>query len=198
MSGRALFRKNPKLAYLEREIFAVDAELKDKEENFGECKRTQVKEWNGLIFSALLECSEKGTVIAMLGRTIIGNFFTATTRPSLPQAHSSDKSQIEPLGVEAGPRLDNIFFPAGRVGDEAELPSNEDDADGIPRSSLQAPPNVPPNHNAAVESQRVVIDTRSQHPHPANTTRGQIQPDLELVDQIHVHSPCSTLTISTS
>ena len=199
--GRTQYRLNTERARLQREILAIDTEIRDTEKTFGDRKRIQVKEWKSNIFGALLECSEKGTVVATLGRTIIGNLSTGTTPPVLPLAHYSGKLQVGSPEVEAGRRLDNVSspVPAGRVGDETELPSNEGRTDGIPMLPLphNVPPKVLPKPTTAVESQRGTTNNRSQYPqfadtHPqfasththfTDTIGGQIQLDLELVDQ---------------
>ena len=185
---------------LRRQTLTVNGEIKDKEENIGDWKRIRVRECMGLMFSGLLECSEKNTVVAMLGHTIIGNLSTGMTPPGLPQVYYSGKPQVEYFGVEAGRRLDNVSFPAGGVGDEAEQPPNEGGTDGIRRRPLpqNLPPKVPPKPITTVESQRGTTNNCNRHPHFSDTIGGQIQPDLELVHQFHVCSQCSALTISIS
>jgi hypothetical protein len=50
------------LNVLRAEIRSLDSEIMSEESTLGDFKRTTTRQWMGLKFGALLECSEKGTV----------------------------------------------------------------------------------------------------------------------------------------
>ena len=127
-------------------IRAIEGEIKNIEDR----KHIKAREWMGALFGGLLECSEKGTVVATLGHTIIGNPFVQTAEPNLPRAHFSGESQAESLVVEASEReLDNISI-VDEIGSLPEQSPNENRAGGTPSPhpspSVQPlpQPNTPP------------------------------------------------------
>ena len=135
---------------LREQIRTLDVEIMNEEAGLGDWKRIKAREWMGVLFGGLLECSEKGAVVATFGRTIIGYVPTEKTQPGLPRAHYSDHSQVEPLVVEAERELHKISF-ISQVGDGALQPSDEyriGDIPGLPppspsspvRSALASPP----------------------------------------------------------
>ena len=54
------------LNVLRAEIRSLDSEIMSEEASLGDFKRTTTRQWMGLKFGALLECSEKGTVCVLL------------------------------------------------------------------------------------------------------------------------------------
>jgi hypothetical protein len=148
------------LAGLREQIRTLDVEIMNEEANLGDWKRIKAREWMGVLFGALLECSEKGTVIAKFGRTIIGYVPIEKTQPGLPRAHYTGHSEVEPLVVDAERELHKISF-MGEVGDGAlQIPSQYHigDIPGLPpsspSSSVRPTPTQPypsstlPNHAA--------------------------------------------------
>ena len=132
-------------------ILAIKADIKKEEAGFGEWKRTKARECMGILFGGLLECSEKGTIVATLGLATIGNLSTGTIQPGIPPGHYSGKSLIEQ-----------------KV--EAEQPPNEDRTGGIPSHSPppRVPPKVPSKLGTSMGGQKTgSTSTRSQDPHLA-------------------------------
>ena len=135
------------LSSLREQISTLDAEILDEEANIGDWKRVKAMEWMGVLFGSLLECSEKGTVVATFGRTIVGYVSTEKTKPGLPRAHYSSHSQVEELVVEAERELHKISFTsevgalqsAGefRIGDIHGLPPSP--GSSIPPTLMHAP-----------------------------------------------------------
>jgi hypothetical protein len=116
---------------LGEDIRAIDTEVA----SLGDWKRIKAREWMSVLFGGLLECSEKGTVVATLGHAIIGRVPTETTQLGLPRACYSGQSQLENPAVEAERRLENISY-VGEVSDQAERPSNENHTGGILRHRI--------------------------------------------------------------
>lgn len=115
------------------EFLAIDVGVKDEEASISDWKRTKAKEWMGVLFGGLLECSEKGTVVATLGHAIIGN--SGTARPGLPRAYFSGESQVEPFVVEVERELHNVV----KASDKVQRSSNENHTGGIPRHTVSSP-----------------------------------------------------------
>ena len=113
------------------DILAIDTEITKEEVNFGDWKRTKAREWMTILLGGLLECSEKGAVVAKLGQAIIRDVSTETAQPALPQARYSGESQVESLAMETERKLGNV----GGVADEAEAErqSNENRTSSIPK-----------------------------------------------------------------
>jgi hypothetical protein len=177
---------HPLFMGLSNELHAFDIKIANEKANLGDWKRIKGREWVGVLFGSLLECSERGTVVATLAQEIIGNLPTKTVQPGIPQAHTSGTSQIKSLVVKAERELDNISL-VGRAGGEAELLFNENRTGGIPRHSPshRIPPKVSSQQNT------VVVDERYTN------TRSRAHRNVGLVDHFRVHSPCSTLTVPT-
>lgn len=74
----------------------------------------------GILFGGLLECSEKGVVVAKFGRAVTGYVPTEETPPGFPRAHYPDRSrrQVESLVAKAERKIHEISF-IGEVGDGA-------------------------------------------------------------------------------
>ena len=121
VNSKNLQQQTDLLTSLREQISAIDAEIMDEEASLGDWKRVQAREWMGILFSGLLECSEKGTVVATFSQAIIGCVPTGKTGPGLPRANYSGQSQVKPLMEEAKRKLQNISF-AGGVGDDAQRP----------------------------------------------------------------------------
>ena len=126
---------------VQREILAIDVEIKNKEGSFGDWKRAKAKEWMDVLFGGLLEYSEKGTVVATLGRVVIGDLSTEKVQPGLPQVHHSGQTKVEPFAVKAEQKPDTSSFVSA-IGDKPEHPSNENRTGGTP----------PPHSNSLVQS----------------------------------------------
>lgn len=135
---------------LREHINAIDTEILKEEASVGHWKRVKAREWMGVLFGGLLECSEKGAIVATFGRAIAGYVSTEKTQPGLPRAFYSDKPQVASLVVEAERRLGRVSF-VGEVGVKAERPPYEYQAGNVPRH--------PPSYSSPVVQQ---IPT---HPH---------------------------------
>ena len=126
------------LVGLREQIRTLDVEIMNEEASLGDWKRIKAREWMGVLSGALLECSEKGAVVATFGRTIIGYVSTDKTEPGLPRVHYSGHSQVEPLVVEAERELHKISF-VNEVGEQAPSAYRIGDIPGLPPSSPNSP-----------------------------------------------------------
>jgi len=157
------------LTNLRDQIRTLDVEIMDEEANLGDWKRAKAREWMGVLFGGLLECSEKGAVVATFGRTIIGYVSTEKTQPGLPRAHYSGHSQVEPLVVEAERELHKIAFVSG-VGDGTQ--SNEfriGDITGLPPSSPSSLQPTPTNtHPSQSYASSTLPNNPPNNPHELN------------------------------
>ena len=161
---------------LSSERNTINTEIKNREASLEEWKHTKVMEM-GALFIGLLECSEKGTVVATLGHAIIGNLSIGTTQPRLPQAHFSGKFLVGSLVTEAELKV------------EAEQPTNEDRTGGISSQKVTS------KQGTDMDNQRGTTNTLNQDPHHARPINNQ---HARLVDQFRVHSSYSVPTTSTS
>ncbi|KAF9652690.1 hypothetical protein BDM02DRAFT_3126152 [Thelephora ganbajun] len=129
------------LMSLRDQIRTLDVEIMNEEASLGDWKRVKAREWMGVLFGGLLECSEKGAVVATFGRTIIGYVSTEKTQPGLPRAHYSGHSQVEPLLVEAEQELHKISFIGEVGGGNQQLPNEYriGDIPGLPPSFPSSP-----------------------------------------------------------
>ena len=185
---------------LREQIRTLDEEIMNEEANLGDWKRTKAREWMGVLFGALLECSEKGTVVATFGRTIIGYVPTDKTQPGLPRTHYTGHSEVEPLVVEAERELHKISF-ISEVGDKFQQPSNQyhiGDIPGLPPPSPSSPlrptPIRPyasstlPHHPSANPYEFNEFGEYKPHPQSQTYAPGQI-PRLSSLDQSPALSP---------
>ena len=196
------------LSSLREQITTLDTEIMDEEAGLGDWKRTKAREWMGVLFGGLLECSEKGAVVATFGRTIIGYVSTERTQPGLPRAHYSGHSQVEPLVVEAERELHKVSF-VNEVGG-LQLPNEFriGDIPGLPPPSPGTPilstptyptqpyasstlPSNPPNNPYELS------DFGEYNPYPRSQTYapGQLT-RLSSIDQPPPVSPANSSTLA--
>ena len=139
-------------------IFLINTEIKNEAETFVDWKRTKARECMGVLFGGLLECSEKGTVVATLGLAIIGNLPTGIIQPGLSPGHYSGKSLFESLVVQAERKV------------EAERSPNADHTSGFTSHSpaSRLPTMVSSKLDTSMGGQKTEsTPTRSQDPHLA-------------------------------
>ena len=145
------------LTNLREHIRAIDTEIMNEESSLGDWKRFKAREWMGVLFGGLLECSEKGMVVASFGRTVIGHVSTEKTRAGLPRAHYSGKSQVKSLVEEAEQKIRGISF-VGEIGDKIEQP-----LDGYHPNDV---PGNPPSYPGPLVQP---ITTDQPQPYPSST-----------------------------
>ena len=153
------------LMSLREQIRTLDVEIMNEEANLGDWKRIKAREWMGVLFGGLLECSEKGAVVATFGRAIIGYVSTEKTQPGLPRAHYSGHSQVEPLVVEAERELHKISF-VSEIGDGTS--PNEyriGDIPGLPPSSPSSPVRPTPAHPPQPYASSTLPSNPPSNPH---------------------------------
>lgn len=103
--NKNLSQQRTLLVSLREQIRALDVGIIDEETTLGDWKRVKAKEWMGILFDGLFECSEKGSVVATSGRAIVECVPTYMTQPGLPRARYSGHSQVERLAAEAERKL---------------------------------------------------------------------------------------------
>ena len=198
--GKNTRQQTDLLMGLREQIRTLDVEIMNEEAALGDWKRAKAREWMGVMFGALLECSEKGKVVATFGRTIIGYVPTEKTQPGLPRAHYTGHSEVEPLVVEAEREIHKISFMS-EVGDWAQQPPNQyliGDIPGLPPSSPSSPvrptPTQPyasstlPNHASGNPHELNEFGEYSPHPQFQTYAPGQ-RPRLSSFDQPPAPSP---------
>ena len=72
------------------ERLIIDFEIKNKKASIRNFKRAKGREWMGVLFGGLLECNEKGSIVATLGHAIIQNLSAETTQQDPPRVPFSD------------------------------------------------------------------------------------------------------------
>ena len=80
----------------ENSILAIDTETKNEETSFGDWKRTKAREWMRVLFGGLLECNDKGTIVATLGQVVIDNLSNKVEQPSNKNSTGGIQSQPPP------------------------------------------------------------------------------------------------------
>jgi Eisosome component PIL1 len=117
------------LLSLREQIRSMDVEIMDEEASLSDWKRVKAQEWMAVLFGGLLECSEKGYVVATIGRSIISYVPLDKTEPGLARAPYSGHLQVQHLLVEAERELHKITF-IGEVRPDAEIKhvGNEQDS----------------------------------------------------------------------
>ena len=169
------------LTGLREQIRTIDTEILNEEASLGDWKRIKAREWMGVLFGALLECSETGAVVATFGRTIIGYVSTERTQPGLARAHYSGHAQVEPLVVEAEREIHKVSFVGG-VGDGTDQPSEYHigDIPGLPRSSPSLSTHLPQPY----ASSTLPANPPSSHPYELNDF-GEYNPHSESQSQTY-------------
>ena len=108
---------------LRKQICALDAEIVDETINLGEWKQVMAREWMGVLFGGLLECSENDSAIGRSGIAIVQSVPTWETQRSPLQPHDSGHSHAEPLVAEAE-RKPHSIPPTSEAGDRTPQPPN--------------------------------------------------------------------------
>ena len=159
----------------------VNGQIKAREAKLRDYKLTKAREWMDVLSYGLLECSEKGTVVATLCHALIGSLSTKTTQQGGPRAHYPGGSHFKSLPVEAERKV------------EAEQQSNEDRTGGIPSHPLphRAPQKVSSKRDTTMDDQRKSTPAHDQDPHITKP----VTQHVGLVHRCRTYSPCSVLTI---
>ena len=153
------------LASLREQIRTLDIEITNEGTSLGDLKRVKAREWMGVLFGGLLECSEKGVVVAKFGRAITGYVPTEATPPGFPRANYPDRSRrhVESLVAEAERTLHEISF-IGEVRDGALQLPNEFRVDGIhgpppstPTLPVQPATTTPQTQQPLVVEEEIVL-----------------------------------------
>ena len=137
------------LSSIREQISTLSVEITNEEASLGDWKRTMAREWMGVLFGGLFECSEKGAIVAMFGRTVVGYVSTEETQPGHPRAYYSGHSQVASLVVEAERELRDISF-VSKVGGGTLQSPNEFRTGGIP----PLPPPLPARPRSTHQSAR--------------------------------------------
>lgn len=184
------------LSSLRQQIRTLDIEIAEEEASLSDRKRTMAREWMGVLFGGLLECSEKGAVIATFGRTIVGYVSTEKTQPGLPRTHYSGHSQVESLVVEAERKLHEIAF-VSEVGGGTLQPPNEFHIGSIPALPPPLPTRPRPTHQLAqslpaAAEENTTLDTEFAKRLQAADDTGEIDmdaPEMQDADRCVAEHP---------
>ena len=175
------------LTGLREQIHTLDLEIMNEKAKLGDFKRTKAREWMGILFGALLECSQKGTVVATFGRTITGYVPTDKTQPGPLRTHYTGHSEVELLVLEAELELHKISF-MGQVGDKFQQPSNQYhivDIPGLPRP----PPSPPPPPMPIWPYPSFTLPEYKPHPQSRTDAPGPVPPRYYPLNQPPAPSP---------
>ena len=107
------------LTGLREHIRALNTEIANEQNALSDYKRVKAREWMGVQFGALLQCSEKGVVVAKSCRSILGHVSTEKTPSAEGQPRYTNRPQVHALVEEAERELKGILFTNG-VGDNVQ------------------------------------------------------------------------------
>ncbi|KAH9918048.1 Eisosome component PIL1-domain-containing protein [Fomitopsis serialis] len=95
---------------LREEIRIMDTDIMAEEASLSDYKRSTSKAWLGYKFGGLVECCEKGIIIADHGRLVIAEIPLDRTEPGLPRAYYNGYSNTENLVTDARRALSTVSF----------------------------------------------------------------------------------------
>ncbi|EMD40862.1 hypothetical protein CERSUDRAFT_71120 [Gelatoporia subvermispora B] len=123
------------LTKLRAEIRALDAVIVAEKASLDDFKRISAKEWIGLKFTGMLECSLKGVIAGEVGKLVIQEVPIESTEPGLPRAIYSGYAQTEYLVSEAQRRINQVAFSPDPIPDLSHLDSRLPFANDQPDAS---------------------------------------------------------------
>ena len=85
------------LTGLREQIRTIDTEILNEEASLGDWKRIKAREWMGVLFGALLECSETGAVVA--------SAIHGTRKPASPPMPTAPQNAIRQAFRSAFPPI---------------------------------------------------------------------------------------------
>ncbi|KAF7377444.1 hypothetical protein MSAN_00166100 [Mycena sanguinolenta] len=121
-----LAQQTDTLNQLQAQIRQMDSEIMTEEAALGDFKRTSARALMGVKFGGLMECCEKGCVVAEVGRAIVAEISEEQTVPGMSRAMYMGHQRTEQRVSEAERSVAEIVF--------SPLPP--------PPSSMQGPPRL--------------------------------------------------------
>ncbi|KAJ7182852.1 hypothetical protein C8R43DRAFT_868755 [Mycena crocata] len=100
------------LNQLQAQIRSMDSEIMTEEAALGDFKRSSARSLMGLKFGGLMELSEKGCVVAEVGRGVVAEISEEQTQPGLSRAMYMAHQRTEQRVMEADRCVNEIVFSA--------------------------------------------------------------------------------------
>ncbi|KAJ7220721.1 Eisosome component PIL1-domain-containing protein [Mycena pura] len=100
------------LAQQQAQIRQMDGEIMNEEAALGDFKRTSVRAFMGIKFGGLLECCEKGCVVAEMGRSVVSEISEEPTTPGLARTMYLGHQNTQQRVAEAERCVNEIVFSA--------------------------------------------------------------------------------------
>ncbi|KAJ6551142.1 hypothetical protein B0H19DRAFT_1072907 [Mycena capillaripes] len=100
------------LNQLQMQIRQMDGEIMNEEAALGDFKRTSARALMGLKFGGLMECCEKGCVVAEVGRSIVAEISEETTTPGMSRSTYMGHQSTQQRVIEAERCVNEIVFSA--------------------------------------------------------------------------------------
>ncbi|KDR79444.1 hypothetical protein GALMADRAFT_117708 [Galerina marginata CBS 339.88] len=153
---------------LRDEIRLMDSDIMTEEAALGDFKRSAARMWMGLKFGGLLECCEKGTIVAEFGKMLISEISEEITQPGLPRPLYYGQSKTESLVGEAHRCINDVTLSTvASVGfrDRRQYDSREQTLPPVPQDTpLQTSSQLPAEgYNWSAS------EVKSQPPPPVQT-----------------------------
>ncbi|GAA5868426.1 hypothetical protein JCM1840_006992 [Sporobolomyces johnsonii] len=160
-----------RLRELREEMIGLENSVLTEESRVGDFKRSATREALSLKLGALLELSEKTTIIAELGKLMVDELPTTPTDPGAPRAYYDGYERTEYLLREAQRCLQGVTFnpmpisdPYGTGADGVAPPTNQFDDPAI-RASDFGPerPQTPSQQYGTADSNQTPYSSVSAH-----------------------------------
>ncbi|EJD07821.1 uncharacterized protein FOMMEDRAFT_40425, partial [Fomitiporia mediterranea MF3/22] len=107
---KSLQQQTELLNNLRDQIRNLDYEILSEEAKLGDFKRSSTKNWMMLKFGGLLECAEKATIVAEMGKLAIEEIPLDVTQPGQPRSFYTGHDKTEKLVIEAQRCISEIVF----------------------------------------------------------------------------------------
>ncbi|KAJ7916801.1 hypothetical protein B0H13DRAFT_1608951, partial [Mycena leptocephala] len=98
------------LNQLQAQIRQMDNDIMVEEAALGDFKRTSAREFMSLKFGGLMECCEKGCVVAEIGRSIVSEISEEPTPPGLSRSMYTGRQRTEQRVADAERCVNEIVF----------------------------------------------------------------------------------------
>ncbi|KAF7305123.1 hypothetical protein MKEN_01227500 [Mycena kentingensis (nom. inval.)] len=140
------------LAQLQAQIRQMDGEIMNEEAALGDFKRTSARALMGLKFGGLMEVSEKGCIVAEMGRAIAAEISEDVTQPGMPRSMYMAHQQTSQRVMETERTVNEITFSGALA------------SSGVPSQPRLAPTNFA--HSDGVGAQNTGVS--SFNPYASN------------------------------
>ncbi|CAK5264638.1 unnamed protein product, partial [Mycena citricolor] len=127
------------LTGLQAQIRSMDVDIMNEETSLSDFKRSASRAFLGLKFGGLMECCEKGCIIAESGRSVVMEIPEDTTPPGMPRAPYVGYQRASDYVAEAERCVNEVIFtplPSGGVPSVPRISTGVDDRASMAGSFL--------------------------------------------------------------